>query len=321
MSIPSLEDKIIIGISECLLGRAVRFNGGHQHNAYITDTLGEYFSFTPYCPEVAIGMGVPRPPIRLMGDPNQPHAVGTKDPDLDVTERLNSYSQKTTTQLPEEMCGFIVKSKSPSCGMERVKVYHVNGNPNANAPGHFTAALLKNNPTLPVEEEGRLADPVLRENFIERVFLLRRWKDNLHKGITAQSLLDFHRQHKLSLMAHHPESYQALGAQLENLKGQTISTVANTYFEQLMQGFCYKATIAKNTNVLQHCAGYLKKSLDTFDKQELSSLIDRYHQGEIPLIVPITLLHHYFRKYPHSYMSEQVFLTPYPQALRLRNAV
>jgi uncharacterized protein YbgA (DUF1722 family)/uncharacterized protein YbbK (DUF523 family) len=313
--------KILIGISECLLGEKVRFNGGHQHNHYITDSLGQYFEFMSYCPEVSIGMGIPREPIRLVGSPESPRAVGTKDASFDVTDKLNDYSNKTSKSLPEEMCGFILKSKSPTCGMERVKVYHNNGNPNAQSRGLFAKALLENNPTLPAEEEGRLADPALRENFIERVFLMRRWKDLMKEGINADKLIEFHAQHKLSLMAHHPMSYKELGGLLSDLKNKDIHALANDYFSRLMRGFTYKASRAKNTNVLQHCSGYLKNYLDKSDKEELQNIIQRYYQSEIPLIVPITLLSHYFRKYPNDYMSKQTFLKPYPNELSLRNSL
>ena len=315
------KEKILIGISECLLGRKVRFNGGHQHNRYITDTLGKYFRFQAYCPEIAIGLGVPRAPIRLVGNAKHPRAIGTKDNNLDVTDKLKDYGQTVANSLPTEMCGFIVKSKSPSCGMERVKVYHVNGNPNTHSRGLFTAELLKQNPNLPIEEEGRLTDPVLRENFIERVFLLYRWKSQFTKGLTAKGLLEFHTKNKLSLMAHHPLSYKELGNLLANLKEKPIDEIADEYFSKLMCAFTYKATIVKITNVLQHCAGHLKKQLDSFDKQELANIIQRYYQNEIPLIVPITLLQHYFRKYPDPYIKQQTFLSPYPQELRLRSTV
>ena len=205
--------------------------------------------------------------------------------------------------------------------MERVKVYHNNGNPNAQSRGLFAKALLENNPTLPAEEEGRLADPALRENFIERVFLMRRWKDLMKEGINADKLIEFHAQHKLSLMAHHPMSYKELGSLLSDLKNKDIHTLANDYFSRLMRGFTYKASRAKNTNVLQHCSGYLKNYLDKSDKEELQNIIQRYYQSEIPLIVPITLLSHYFRKYPNDYMSKQTFLKPYPNELSLRNSL
>ena len=315
------QEKIIIGISECLLGMKVRFDGGHKHDRYITDTLGSYFKFQSYCPEVAVGLGVPREPIRLVGDADHPRLVGTKNETIDITEKMQQYSTQTAQKLPDMMCGFILKSKSPTCGMERVKVYHVNGNPNANSQGLFAKALMQLNPCLPVEEEGRLCDPVLRENFIERVFIFRRWKDMINAGLTAEKLIQFHSQHKLSLMAHHPESYKELGKMLADLKGKDLVEFGQLYLEQLMQAFKHKATRAKNTNVLQHCAGYLKTSLDSYERQALADVSNRYRLGEIPLIVPITLLQHFFGKYPNDYMLQQSFLSPYPNELSLRNAV
>lgn len=314
-------NKILIGISQCLLGTKVRFDGGHKHDRYITDTLGRYFDFQPYCPEVAIGLGVPREPIRLVGDVEHPRLVGTKNESLDVTNKMIDYSDETCRQLPKEMCGFILKSKSPTCGMERVTVYHTNGNPNTKTQGLFAKALLQQNPWLPIEEEGRLCDPVIRENFIERVFILRRWKDLTSTEITADKLLQFHAQHKLALMAHHGSSFKVLGNLLSNLKGKNLIELGRSYILQMMQAFKYKATPAKNTNVLQHCAGYLKKSLDNYERQALAKVIDRYRIGEIPFIVPITLLQHYFGKYPDDYMLQQSFLNPYPNELSLRNAL
>jgi uncharacterized protein YbgA (DUF1722 family)/uncharacterized protein YbbK (DUF523 family) len=316
-----MSEKIIIGISECLLGCKVRFDGGHKHDRYITDTLGRYFEFKTYCPEVAIGMGVPREPIRLVGDPQNPSVLGVKNSELDVTVKLKAYSQQSTQALPSEICGFILKSKSPTCGMERVKVYHANGNPNASAKGIFAKALAQNHPSLPIEEEGRLCDPMLRENFIQRVFIMKRWKNLLLSGATATSLIAFHSQHKLSLMAHHPVSYKLLGAMLSNLKDKNIDNIAADYISQLMTGFKYIATRAKTTNLLQHCVGYLKKQLDKEDKAELQKLIQQYRLSNIPLVVPITLLRHYFRKYPDEYMLQQTFLSPYPNELNLRNVI
>jgi uncharacterized protein YbgA (DUF1722 family)/uncharacterized protein YbbK (DUF523 family) len=311
--------KILLGISECLLGCKVRFDAGHKHNRYITDTLGHFFKFQSYCPEVGIGMGIPREPIRLVGDPANPKVLGTKDPSIDVTDALNNYCEDIAKKLPSDLYGFILKSKSPTCGMERVKVYHSNGNPNASASGIFAKALATFNPQLPLEEEGRLADPVLRENFVTRVLLFRDWQDLKSNGLSAKSLLEFHTNNKLSLMAHYPASYQDLGRLIANLKGKDLNEIATEYFAKLMRAFSYKVTRAKNTNVLQHCAGYLKKDLLSDDKQELSTLIMRYRAGEIPLIVPITLLQHYFRKFPNDYMLRQRYLNPYPNELSLRN--
>lgn len=311
----------MLGISECLLGCKVRFNGGHQHNRYITDTLGEFFEFQAYCPEVAIGMGVPREPIRLVGDPENPRVVGTKNPDFDVTDKLKAYSKKTAAKLPKAMCGFILKSKSPTCGMERVKVYHNNGNPNAKSQGVFAKALFKANPQLPIEEEGRLGDPVLRENFITRVILYHDWQQLVASGITAKKLIDFHASNKLSLMAHHQKSYHELGQLLSNLKNKDIQALATEYFTKLIRAFKYKASRAKNTNVLQHCAGFLKKTLDSQDRQELATIIQRYRSSEIPLIVPVTLLQHHFNKHPNDYIAQQRYLAPYPNQLSLRNTL
>ena len=310
---------VLIGVSACLLGEKVRFDGNHKRDTYICDTLGEYFQFVPVCPEVAIGLGVPRPTIRLIGDPQAPHAVGVLNPELDVTSKLQQYSRRAARELPM-LSGFLLKSKSPSCGMERVKIYQDKGVPKLGR-GLFAQALIQARPLLPVEEEGRLGDPALRENFIERVFAYHRWRQLEQQGVTPARLVDFHARHKLVLMSHGAEYYRALGRLVADAGKDAIKSRARQYIEAFMDALRHPATRKRHANVLQHLMGYLKKSLDGADKSELLALIDAYRLGQIPLIVPVTLLKHHFRRHPHSYVEQQIYLEPHPKELMLRNHI
>jgi uncharacterized protein YbgA (DUF1722 family)/uncharacterized protein YbbK (DUF523 family) len=308
-------NKIPIGISSCLLGQEVRFDGGHKHDSYITGTLGQYFEFHPFCPEVAIGLGVPRPALHLVKANEEIRCVGVKNPENDVTERLRRYAG----QVKEEhvgLCGYILKKDSPSCGMERVKVYAGNP-PRREGIGIYAEAMMKANPLLPVEEEGRLGDPGLRENFIQRVYVYYRWKKLLAEGMTAQSLTRFHARHKLIIMSH--GDYRELGQMLAGLTKETLAEVAEQYIARLMKLLKHVPTRSQHVNVLQHIQGYLKKELDADDKAEMVEVIERYRRGEIPLIVPLTLLKHHFRKAPDPYIDESYYMSPYPQELRLIN--
>ena len=308
--------EIRIGISSCLLGEKVRYDGNHKHDHYITGTLGNVFRFVPYCPEVAIGLGVPREPIRLEGDPHAPHAIGVCDKSIDVTIALTGYGRKVVNDS-QEICGFIFKSGSPSCGMERVKVYRAHGVP---LPGRglFAAALMEGLPLLPVEEEGRLGDPVLRENFLERVFAYHRWQQLTRQPLTAHGLIDFHTRHKLIVMAHSTEAYRTLGRLIANAGRTPLAELSETYISGFMAALKHHATAKRHTNVLHHLAGYLKKQLDSADKAELLEIIEQYRQGCLPLIVPVTLLRHHFRRHPHPYVAEQLYLEALPQELMLR---
>jgi len=316
------ETAIRVGISSCLLGEAVRFDGNHKFDNYINRTLAPFFELIPFCPEVAIGMGVPRPPIRLEGGSDAPRAVGVRDRDLDVTDRLRAYSrEQADSDRVRQLSGFLLKSKSPSCGMERVKVYHGAG-ASRNGRGLFAAELMAAQPHLPVEEEGRLGDPVLRENFIQRLFAYHRWQQLSHdQPLTPARLVAFHSHHKLVLMAHGPSHYQALGRLVATAGSQPLADLAARYIEGFMSALQQHATRALHSNVLQHLLGYLKRDLDSDDKAELLQLIDRYRLGELPLIVPLTLLRHHFRRHPNDYVAQQVYLHPHPPELMLLNQI
>ena len=208
--------RIPVGISMCLLGEEVRYDGGHKHDHFITGTLANYFDFVPVCPEVAIGMGVPREPIRLVAQRSSPRALGIRNTALDVTDALRKYGENQARTLTA-LCGYIFKRGSPSCGMERVKVYSKSGMPQKNGQGIYAKAFMDKQPLIPCEEEGRLGDPQLRENFIQRVFVLYRWRQMLLSRLTAGKLVEFHTQHKYIVMAHHQRAYQQLGQLIANL--------------------------------------------------------------------------------------------------------
>jgi uncharacterized protein YbgA (DUF1722 family)/uncharacterized protein YbbK (DUF523 family) len=315
-------DKPLLGISACLLGSQVRFNGGHKRDGFIVGPLAEFFEYVPVCPEVEIGMGVPRPPIRLVGEPLAPRAVGLDDPDLDVSERLVHHAEAKAREFGG-LSGYILKKDSPSCGMERVKVYpeQRKGPAERKGRGLFARVLMQALPLLPVEEEGRLHDPVLRENFVNRVYVYRRWQRLRGEGLTAAALLDFHTAHKYLVMAHSQAAYQRLGRLLSHLSGVDLEAVADAYVAELMPALTRRVNRSRHCNVLQHIMGYLKRHTDPGDKAEMVNAIDAYRRGEVPLVVPITLLRHWFRRHPDPYMAKQVYLAPHPDKLGLRNAV
>jgi uncharacterized protein YbgA (DUF1722 family)/uncharacterized protein YbbK (DUF523 family) len=310
-----------LGISACLLGSPVRYNGGHKESRLCSQVLGEHFDFVPLCPEVAIGLGTPRQPIRLVGDPQAPRAVGTVDPTLDVTERLAAYGARMAEEL-DGICGYILMQKSPSCGMERVKVYQDRGRPSeASGQGIFAKALIARHPNLPVEEDGRLNDPVLRENFLTRVFAYAEWQRLLREGLTRKALIAFHSRYKYLLMATAPLQYKALGRLLGDLGRHDLAQLAPHYFSELMAALKQCATRGTHSNVLQHLCGYLKQGLSREERQEMHQLIGQYRDGMVPLVVPLTLLKHHFRRHPDAYVAQQTYLQPHPENLSLRNAL
>ena len=307
--------KIPIGISSCLLGEEVRFDGGHKRHSYITGTLSHYFEFHPICPEVGIGLGIPRPTIHLVEQDGKIRCVGVKDSNQDFTERLRDYADQLQKQHAN-LCGYILKKDSPSCGMERVKVYS-RSLAQRKGSGIYADRLMRNNPLLPAEEEGRLGDPGLRENFIQRVYVLHRWRSMLADGLSSPKLIEFHARHKLIIMSR--GDYRELGHLLTNLKNENLAEIADKYILNLMKILKRVATRKQHVNVLQHIQGYLKKPLDSDDKAELCEVIERYRLGEIPLIVPLTLLKHHFRKCPDPYIENSWYLSPYPPELQLSN--
>ena len=313
-----LRNKITIGVSACLLGRKVRFDGGHKRSRFITDALSGHFEFAAFCPEMAIGMGAPRQAIRLVGENQNPQAVGVKTPLLNVTQPLRDYGARTAGEI-DGLCGFIFKKDSPSCGMERVKVYNDKGMPQRSGTGIFAREIIKAHPLLPVEEEGRLNDADLCDNFITRVYVYARWKGLVAGGLSKSGLIEFHADHKYLVMSHDTVVYKQLGQMLSDLSQVPLAEIADSYIARLMQALSKPATRKRHTNVLQHLLGYLKKDLDSAHRADLNETIDVYRRGEFPLVVPIRLLQHHFSVHPNPYIKKQVYLKPHPQALLLRN--
>jgi uncharacterized protein YbgA (DUF1722 family)/uncharacterized protein YbbK (DUF523 family) len=317
-------EKIRLGVSACLLGQEVRFDGGHQWDRFITDTLGNYVEFVPVCPEVECGLGVPREAMRLVGDPATPRLMTVRTK-IDHTERMVAWAQTRVQELErEDLCGFIFKSKSPSSGMERVRVYNEQASgssPVTKGVGMFARIFMEHFPLLPVEDEGRLHDPGLRENFIERIFVFKRWRELLAGKPGPGSLVAFHTHHKLLIMAHSPEHYRELGRLVARIKELPGRALYEHYQARLMNALRLKATPNKNTNVLHHLMGYFKKDLSADEKQELLEIIEHYRQGFVPLVVPVTLINHYVRKYNQPYLNGQFYLHPHPVELQLRNHV
>ncbi len=312
-------ERIRVGISSCLLGEEVRYDGQHKRDPYINGTLSRFFELVPVCPEVAIGLGVPREPIRMVAEKGEPvRVVGVRNPDRDVTDDLQAYGQRMAREL-SDIHGYILKRGSPSCGMERVKVYKPDGHPLTTARGAYAGAFMAERPQLPVEEEGRLGDPVLRESFIERVFVHERWHREVAASPTLGRLVDFHSAHKLLVMAHSQAAYRRLGRLVAEAGKGEIGETARAYFEDLMSTLAEPATRKGHANVLYHLMGYLKDHLEAGDKEELGDLIESYRTGYVPLVVPITLLKHHFRRHPHPYVARQVYLQPHPGELMLRN--
>ena len=312
---------IKIGVSTCLLGEKVRFDGGHKHNRYITQTLGQFFEFVPVCPESECGLGIPREAMRLVGSVDRPRLVTNKT-GIDHTDQMLTWANgRLDTLRKENLCGFIFKKDSPSSGLFRVKVYNDKGQPVKTGRGLFAAAFTARFPRIPVEEEGRLHDPVLRENFIERVFALRRWRVVLEKKKTMGSLVDFHTREKLLFMAHSPKHYREMGRLVADGKKHNVTELYDRYEGMLTEALGLRATVSKHTNVLMHVMGYFKKQLSGDEKQELLELIGNYRNGNLPLIVPVTLLNHFVRKYSQPYLSVQTYLNPHPLDLQLRNHV
>jgi len=315
-------EKLRLGVSSCLLGKLVRYDGGHKYDSWIVEILGQYAEYIDLCPEAESGLSIPREPIRLVGQKQDYHALGTKT-SQDVTIQLQGYSLEAMGKLSDlRLCGYILKSKSPSCGMERVKVYPTHGGAaGKTGVGIFARELLRSYPLLPIEEEGRLHDPALRENFIERVFVMQRWWQMLAQPVSAKEIIRFHTIHKYLIMAHSPQHYREMGKLVASVKQYDPQDFLKSYLELLMTATARKATPSKHQNVLLHILGYFKTDLDAFEKQELIRLIAQYKDGLIPLIVPITLINHYVKKYQKDYLEDQVYLNPHPMELKLRNHV
>jgi uncharacterized protein YbgA (DUF1722 family)/uncharacterized protein YbbK (DUF523 family) len=316
-----MEAKIRIGISSCLLGENVRYDGGHKLDHYLVDTLGKYIEWVPVCPEVEYGLPVPREAMRLVGDPISPRLV-TRSSGIDHTKGMLTWAGKKLKDIEKgDLCGFIFKSRSPSSGYKGVKVYSSSGMPARRGTGIFAAAFIKHFPLVPIEDDGRLHDPQLRENFIERVFVFQRWKRFVETGPPVKGLVEFHTRHKLLLMSHSPKHYTLLGRLVADSGKLKKDEMLSKYISLLMEGLKLIATVKKNTNVLSHITGYFRKRLGPDEKAELVHVIENYHKGLVPLIVPITLIQHYVRKFDEPYLKKQYYLAPHPLELMLRNHI
>ena len=335
---------IVIGISACLVGEKVRFDGGSKTSQFCVAELGQHVTYKAFCPEVAVGLPVPRPTIRQIQKQDLIH-VARPDGSSDVTEALQAYGQKIA-QLANSFSGYVFCAKSPSCGMERVKVYNPNGDAlSSTGVGVFANEIMKANPLLPCEENGRLNDATIRENFVARVFVYHHWQQLCQSGITKHKLIEFHSQYKYMVMSHDVVAYKALGRLLGGASGKSITdkaitdkaitdkaitdksiadnkdpleAMAEQYIAGLMAALTIKATRKKHANTLQHIQGYFSKQLNGNERQELSQQINDYRTGLVPLVVPLTLIKHYLMHYPTAYIAQQVYLDPYPQQLRLR---
>ena len=309
-----------IGISACLLGQKVRYDGGHKRDAFLVEVFARHVEWVPVCPEVEMGLGVPRDTLRLELQRDDIRLIMPKT-GADYTEPMRAFTaQRLAALARERLCGYILKKASPSCGMERVRLYPDNGMPRKSGQGLFAAALMQCFPHLPVEEEGRLNDPRLQENFVTRVFAYQRWQQMTEQTITRAALLRFHAQHKFVLVAHSQVGTQRLGRLLAHPEqfadDQTLAAAYLDGFTELMRR---TPTCRSHTNVLQHLAGYVSDHLDSDERGELTEMIDQYRLGLLPLIVPVTLLRHYVRKFQIPYLPDQVYLTPHPHELMLLN--
>ncbi len=311
-------EKIRLGISSCLLGSNVRYDGGHQLDRFLRDTLGPYVDYVPVCPEVEMGLPIPRPTLRLVGEPDAQRLVFSNSGE-DVTERMTDWARKRLVELEQEgLCGFVFKSRSPSSGMARVKLYDRNGIPNKNGVGLFAGMFMAHFPLLPVEEDGRLHDPKLRENFIESIFTFQRWRRLQAAGPAAGPLVAFHASHKYLLMSHQVDLARQMGKLVARAGELPAIELFEEYQQMLMKTVRTLPSVAKHINVLHHLLGYFKKNLDADEKQEMLELIEQYRHGQVPINIPITLINHFVRKYRPPYLEEQYYLHPHPMELHLR---
>lgn len=317
-----MEARPKIAISSCLVGQEVRFDGGHKWFRYATESLATYFDFVPLCPEVAIGLGVPRPTIRLIAGPGgTTEAVSNADRTLGYTDELSAYGRKMAPAL-HGVSGYILKKDSPSCGMERVKVYQNNdGPPERNGVGIYANEIIKAHPNLPIEEEGRLTDAKLRENFLERVFLYHRWLQFTEQAVTSDGLVKFHTVQKFAVLAHDEPAYRELGRIVAGVGKRDINDCCRDYISLLMSAMKVLTTPKKHANVLMHIMGFFKESLAAEDKAELLRLIDAHREGLVPVIVPITLVNYFRKRHPNTYIDGQTYLEPHPPELMLRNTL
>ena len=313
--------RLQIGISACLLGNPVRFDGGHTRSKLCVNTLSAYSDFHPFCPEVAAGFGTPRPSMRLVGDPENPRLTFSKEDSADLTKQLKSGYKDRLTDLAQ-LDAYILMRNSPSCGLERIKVYQKNGYAHEKkSQGLFTKDLMAQNPLLPVEEEGRLNDHALRENFILRAYTNHYFKREVLADPSPQSLINFHSKNKFIIMAHNIDAYRELGRLVANLRFKELNDILAAYHRGLMLALAKPAKRKSHSNVLMHILGFLKKSIPGTARRSIAQTIDAYRLGQLPLITPLTLLKHYIALCGSEYIQQQRYLSPYPEDLGLRNQI
>lgn len=312
----------VIGIASCLLGNQVRYDGGHKHDRYLTDVLGRFVDYAPVCPESECGMPIPREAVRLVGDPDNPR-LKTQKTAQDKTEMMLDWARGRLDELEKlDLSGYIFKSRSPSSGMQRIKVYDEEGRLiSNNGVGIFARAFMERFPLIPVEDDGRLHDPVLRENFIQRVFAYKRLQDARAKDPKIKDLVDYHTRHKLLVLAHDPEVYREMGRLVANGKNTPADELFDEYTRLMHKAMDKHASAKKHVNVIMHAMGHFKKDLSSDEKQELLEVLDNYKRGLTPLIVPVTLVNHFVRKFGKKYLAKQTYLNPHPLELKLRNHV
>jgi len=313
--------RLRVGISACLLGQEVRFDGGHKRDPFLTETLGQFVEWVPVCPEVELGLGIPRETIRLEGDPAAPRLRAPKSGKDHTIAMQRLARARVDTLARQDLVGYVLKKDSPTCGMERVRVYGAGGSPARNGVGTFARVLMERLPMLPVEEEGRLHDPALRENFVERLFAYARWRAFVTERPTRGGLVAFHTSHKLTLLAHAPAAYRRLGSLVARAKERPLPEVLADYGSAFMSVLRVRATPARHANVLEHILGYFSKDLTAAERQEMVDVIADYHRGLVPLIVPLTLVKHHVRRLAVEYLQGQTYLDPHPKELMLRNHV
>lgn len=314
-----LMERVKVGVSACLLGYKVRYDGGHKLDRYIRDTLGRYMEFVPVCPEVECGLGVPREPMRLVGDPSSPRLVAVGS-GRDHTERMVAWVQKRLDQLEQEkLWGFIFKSGSPSSGMEKVKVYTFSGRRPQRGKGIFARAFMERFPLVPVEDDDRLHDPRIRENFIERIFVMHRWRQVREAENPMDSLVRFHTTHQYLIRSHSPSHQRKMALLVAQAQRTPREKLLQGYETLLIAAMHLKATPAKHASVLHHMLGFFKEDLDSQDKKELLDSIGEVKRGNVPLLVPLTLMKHYLMRFPKPYLAQEVYLNPHPLELMLRN--
>jgi uncharacterized protein YbgA (DUF1722 family)/uncharacterized protein YbbK (DUF523 family) len=314
--------KLRVGVSACLLGQKVRYDGQHKRDTFLVDVLGEFVAWVPVCPELEVGMGVPREPIRLVGAATAPRLVAERS-GADHTAAMRRYAEARVEELSRlDLSGFVTKKDSPSCGLMRVRVYPEKGGaPRRDGVGAFSRVLVERLPLLPVEEEGRLNDPALRESFIERIFAYARWKEAVAAGMRRGDLVAFHTAHKLAVLAHSPAAYRHLGALVAGMAKGSIAPVIEAYGRGFMEALRVPATRGRHVNVLQHMLGYFRETLPRDDRKELEEVVRDYERGLVPLVVPQTLLRHHVRRQGVEYLAGQTYLDPDPKELMLRNRV